>query len=214
MDNALTINEARVIGCLLEKELTTPEQYPLSLNSLTNACNQKSNREPVMALTECEVQAVVDELLTRHLVIEASGSRVTKYKHRFCNTEFGALKLNSQSLAVLIVMLLRGPQMPGELRSRTRRLCEFSDVPAVERALEILIMRDEPLVVKLPREAGRRDCRYGQLFGGEIVMPLEGVASENEEISLRRRVDELEQALQTMRSERDQLQEQVDELLS
>ncbi len=203
-----------MIGCLLEKELTTPEQYPLSLNSLTSACNQKSNREPVMALTESEVQAIVDELLKRHLLIEASGSRVTKYKHRFCNTEFGALKLNSQSLAVLIVMLLRGPQMPGELRSRTRRLCEFSDVQEVERVLETLMARDEPLVVKLPREAGRRECRYGQLFCGEIVMPLEVLASESEEDSLRKRVDELEQALQAMRSERDQLQQQVDELLS
>ncbi len=203
-----------MIGCLLEKELTTPEQYPLSLNSLTCACNQKSNREPVMALTESDVQATVDELVKRHLVIEASGSRVTKYKHRFCNTEFGALKLNPQPLAVLIVMLLRGPQMPGELRSRTRRLCDFSDVQEVEQALEALIMRDEPLVVKLPREAGRRESRYGQLFGGDIIMPPEVIVNENEEASLRRRVGELEQALQSMRSERDQLQQQVDELLN
>ncbi len=214
MDNTLTTNEARVIGCLLEKELTTPDQYPLSLNSLTSACNQKSNREPVMALTEGDVQATVDELVKRHLVIEASGSRVTKYKHRFCNTEFGALKLNPKSLAVLIVMLLRGPQMPGELRSRTGRLCDFSDVREVEQVLDTLITRDEPLVVKLPRETGRRECRYGQLFCGEMVMPLEMAANENETDSLHKRIEELEQALLSMRSERDQLQQQVDELLS
>ncbi len=210
MDIELTINEARVIGCLLEKELTTPEQYPLSLNSLTNACNQKSNRDPVMALTESEVQATVDGLKKRHFLAEASASRVTKYKHRFCNTEFGTLKFDPQSLAVLIVMLLRGPQMPGELRSRTNRLCEFSDVHEVQSVLDALMARDEPLVIKLPREAGRRDCRYGQLFCAEMSVITEAVAAENESDQLRARVAELEKALAELQLEYEQLQQRYE----
>lgn len=209
MDIELTEDEARVIGCLLEKELTTPDQYPLSLNGLMTACNQKSSREPVMSMSESEVQTVVDGLLKCHLMAEASGSRVTKYKHRFCNTEFGALKLNPPSLAVLIVMLLRGPQMPGELRSRTNRLYQFTDVNEVERILEALIARDEPLVVKLPREAGRRDNHYGHLFCGEIVRSAE---TQNDNRSLQARINELETIVAALRDERDQLQQQVNEL--
>ncbi len=210
MDIELTINEARVIGCLLEKELTTPDQYPLSLNGLVNACNQKSNRDPLLALTEGEVQATVDGLLKRHLLAEASASRVTKYKHRFCNTEFGTLRLDPQSLAVLIVMLLRGPQMPGELRSRTNRLCEFSDVHEVQSVLEALMARDEPLVMKLPREAGRRDSRYGQLFCAEMAIAPEIVATANESDLLRARIDQLETALAKLQLEYNELQQRYE----
>ena len=113
----LTQLQARVIGVLLEKEVTTPEQYPLSLNSITTACNQKSNREPVMELTELEVQNTLDELRAKNMIFEQSGSRATRYKHRFCNTEFSDLQLTPQQLAIICVMLLRGPQTPGELLS-------------------------------------------------------------------------------------------------
>ena len=132
-------NEARVIGCLIEKEITTPDQYPLSLNALTNACNQKTNREPVLELSEAVVQQAVDSLMKKYLVSDKSagyGGRVTKYRHRFCNTEFGPLKLSSQELGILCVLLLRGPQTPGELRSRTHRLCEFADAQQVESTLK------------------------------------------------------------------------------
>ncbi len=137
MDVELAPIEARIMACLLEKEITTPEQYPLSLNGLLTACNQKSNREPAMSLTDDELQIVLEGLIARHLVAEASGSRVSKYKHRFCNTEFGTLTFNSQQLGILIVLLLRGPQTPGELRTCTNRnrLCEFLDVHAVEPVL-------------------------------------------------------------------------------
>src|SRR5258707_7814601 len=138
MNIVFTPNEARVVGCLIEKEITTPDQYPLSLNALTNACNQKTNRDPVLELTEGVVQQSVDTLMRKHMVSDKSagyGGRVTKYKHRFCNTEFGSLKFSKQELGILFVMLLRGPQTPGELRSRTNRLCEFADAEEAKARL-------------------------------------------------------------------------------
>lgn len=170
MDSQLSFYEARVIGCLLEKEITTPEQYPLSLNALTNACNQKSSREPVLELSETAVQETVDALVKKRLVSEKSGfgSRVVKYQHRFCNTDFSDLKLSSQELGIICVLLLRGPQTPGELRTRTDRLCKFSDVHDVEAVLQRLMERDGgPLLARLPREAGKRESRYMQLFSEE-----------------------------------------------
>jgi uncharacterized protein len=171
----LTLPQTRVIGALLEKELTTPDQYPLSLNALTNACNQKSNREPVMDLTETEVRAIVDALLKRRLLMEESGfgSRVSKIRHRFCNTEFGALKLSAQQLGIVCVLLLRGAQTPGELRTRTNRLSEFVDVSDVEQCLDAMAARDEPLVRKLPRVPGQRESRYVHLFGESGEAPLQ-----------------------------------------
>ncbi|HWF97901.1 MAG TPA: DUF480 domain-containing protein [Steroidobacteraceae bacterium] len=162
--------EARVIGCMLEKQITTPDQYPLSLNALVSACNQKSNRDPVLSLDEPAVQRTLDALSRRHLVLERSGfgSRVPKYQHLFCNTEFGSLKLSAQELAILCELLLRGPQTPGELRSRAARMASFADVSEVEAALQSLIARESgPLVARLAREPGRRESRYLQLFGGE-----------------------------------------------
>ena len=134
MDICLTPYEVRVIGCLLEKQRTTPEHYPLSLNALTNACNQKSSRDPVLALDEATVRDTIDALMKKRYVIEKSGfgSRVTKYQHRFCNTEFGILAFSEQELGIVCVLLLRGPQTPGELRTRTERLSKFQDINAVE----------------------------------------------------------------------------------
>ena len=164
----LETNEQRVIGCLIEKEITTPDQYPLSLNALTNACNQKSNREPVMSLSEADIQDILYQLKEKHLITLETGfgSRVVKYRHRFCNTEFGELKLSSQELAILCVMFLRGPQTPGELRTRTNRLCEFSDVSVVDSVLNTLANRDDgPFVTILERVPGKRESRYAHLFG-------------------------------------------------
>lgn len=174
MDIRLTATEARVIGCLIEKQHTTPEQYPLSLNALTNACNQKSSRDPVMELDEATVQDTIDALSRKRYVIEKSGfgSRVTKYQHRFCNTEFGALTFSEQELGIVCVLLLRGPQTPGELRTRTERLCKFGDIHAIESTLDHLMQRDDgPFVTKLPREPGKRETRFTHLFGGELEIP-------------------------------------------
>jgi uncharacterized protein len=173
----LTPIEARVIGCLIEKQITTPDQYPLSLNALVNACNQKSNRDPVLELEERIVQHTVDDLGRKHLVVEKSGfgSRVPKYQHRFCNTEYGTLKLDPQELAIVCELLLRGPQTPGELRSRAARMADFSDVSEVEAALTRLSDREDgPFVTRLAREPGRRDSRYAHLFSG----PVEGGGAE------------------------------------
>ena len=166
----LTAHEARVIGCLIEKQIATPDQYPLSLNALTNACNQKSNRHPVLALEEREVQAVVDGLMRRQLVLEKSGfgSRVPKYQHLFCNTQFGSLKFSPQGTAIVCELLLRGPQTPGELRTHAARLAPLHDVSEVETELEELATRpDGPFVARLAREPGRRESRYMHLFSGE-----------------------------------------------
>ena len=166
--------EARVIGCLIEKQITTPDQYPLSLNALVNACNQKSNRDPVISADDAEIQATLDHLIRKHLVIEKSGfgSRVPKYQHRFCNTEFGPLKFTPQELAIVCELLVRGPQTPGELRTRAARMASFSEVGQVETTLESLSGRaDGPFVVRLPRESGRRDSRYAHLFSGAVTIP-------------------------------------------
>ncbi|MCP5471832.1 MAG: YceH family protein [Steroidobacteraceae bacterium] len=168
MNLRFTPLEARVLGCLIEKEITTPDQYPLSLHALLAACNQKSNREPVLSLAERELQAGVETLQRRHLVVEKSGfgSRVPKYQHRLCNTEFGTLHFDPQELAILCELLLRGPQTPGELRSRAARMASFADAAAVEQVLERLASRaDGPFVRRLAREPGRREARYADCFG-------------------------------------------------
>ena len=167
----LTAHEARALGCLIEKQITTPEQYPLSLNALTNACNQKSNRDPVLNLAEAEVQALIDALSRKHLVIERSGfgSRVPKYQQRFCNTEFSALQFTPAERAIVCELMLRGPQTPGELRARAARMAEFSDSVQVEAALEALSTREGgALVQRLARQPGRREARYAHLFSGPI----------------------------------------------
>ncbi|MCK9380515.1 MAG: DUF480 domain-containing protein [Sulfuritalea sp.] len=172
MNIELTLYETRVIGCLIEKEITTPEQYPLSLNALTNACNQRSNRDPVLDLDEVLVQQVVDGLIKKFYVNEQGGfgSRVPKFQHRFCNTNYGTLKFSPQELGIVCELFLRGPQTPGELRSHTARLCRFEDVTEVEAALSQLARREDgPYVVRMAREPGKRESRYAHLFSGEPV---------------------------------------------
>ncbi|MDU4004984.1 YceH family protein [Pluralibacter gergoviae] len=182
MKYQLTAPEARVIGCLLEKQVTTPEQYPLSVNAITLACNQKTNREPVMALGEGEVQDLLDELVKRHYLrtVSGFGNRVTKYEQRFCNSEFGDLKLTAAEVALVTTLLLRGPQTPGELRSRGQRMHEFRDMTEVEAALEHLATREDgPFVARLPREPGKREQRYMHLFSGNVeslITAVEAIA--------------------------------------
>ena len=207
-------NEARVIGCLTEKEIATPDQYPLSLNALTNACNQKTNREPVLNLSEAEVQQAVDSLMKKYMVSDKSagyGGRVTKYKHRFCNTEFGSLKFSKQELGIICVMLLRGPQTPGELRSRTNRLCEFADAEEVETTLRNLMSREDgPFIARLSRAPGARESRYAHLFSGMLESAPEPSPETAEPVatagpSLGQRVAALEELVAQMRTELDTL---------
>ena len=167
MNIRLSAIEARILGVLIEKQITTPDQYPLSLNALINACNQKSNREPLLQLDEPTVKFVVEGLGRRHMVVEKSGfgSRVPKYQQVFCNTEFGSLKFTPQETAIVCELLLRGPQTPGELRSRAPRMAEFPDPGVVESLLEGLANRaGGPIVAQLAREPNRRDSRWAQLF--------------------------------------------------
>lgn len=170
MKYQLTAREARVIGCMLEKQITTPEQYPMSLNGVTTACNQKTNREPVMELSEIDVQQTLDLLVKKHFLrtLSGFGNRVVKYEHRFCNSEFGDLKFSPAEVAVVATLLLRGAQTLGELRTRATRLHEFADVGEVENVLAGLQQRDDgPFVARLAREPGKRESRYSHLFSGE-----------------------------------------------
>jgi uncharacterized protein YceH (UPF0502 family) len=167
----LDLNEARVIGSLMEKSVVTPEQYPLTLNSLTLACNQKSSRDPVMTLDQGTVQHTARQLESKHLVSSEENfkGRVVKYTQRLCNTPFAEMQLTEPEFAVICLLLLRGRQTPGELRARSGRLHEFPDTGAVDETLEGLINRAEgALVARLPRTPGRRDFEYMHLFSGAI----------------------------------------------
>lgn len=218
MNIELTPIEARIIGCLIEKEVTTPDYYPLSLNSLTTACNQKSNREPVMALSDTDVQDGIDGLVARRLVSDESSfnSRTKKYQHRFCNTEFGDLKLSAQEKAIVCCMFLRGAQTPGELRTRTNRLAEFTDVREVEAVLDKMASRESgALVIKLPREAGKRESRYQHLFSGDVdIEALTAALAVPQSASGNARIDSLEQEVQSLRQELSELRELIESLTS
>jgi uncharacterized protein YceH (UPF0502 family) len=163
--------EARVIGCLVEKSIVTPDQYPMTLNALTNACNQKSSRDPVMSLTPGEVQHAIRILEDKHLVRteENFKSRTEKYSQRFCGTRYSDLQFDPAEVAIVCLLLLRGPQTPGELKTRSGRLHSFADNSDVVVALDSLVHREgEPLVVKLPRTPGRKDSEYTHLFCGPV----------------------------------------------
>lgn len=202
--------EARVVGCLLEKQVTTPEQYPLSVNAVMMACNQKTNREPVMNLSEHDVQDVLDELVKRHYLrtVSGFGNRVTKYEQRFCNSEFGDLKLSAAEVAVIATLLLRGAQTPGELRTRAFRMHEFADMQEVEQTLEGLATREDgPYVVRLAREPGKRESRYMHLFSGEVDTATLATEQESTVVSgsLTARVDALEEEVARLKQRLDAL---------
>ena len=207
----LTSHEARIIACLMEKSLFTPDQYPLTLNALTNACNQKSAREPVMTLDKGVVQRTARELRDKHLlnIEENFKNGIEKYKHRFCNTALGELQFDAPQFAIVCLLLLRGAQTPGEIRARSDRLHSFEDNAAVVTAMDSLIERSDPLVVKLPRTPGRKDSEYMHLFSGEVDVEAHlaraAVASTTE-----RTVDnELEQRVTKLEQELEQLREQI-----
>src|ERR1700739_556352 len=163
MQLTLTPIEARVLGALIEKEITTPEYYPLSLNALTNACNQKSNRDPVLHIEESQVRKALNHLEYQSLVrsVSSTDSRVTKFEHRLQD----AFNFYRPEVAVLCELLLRGPQTPGELRTRASRMHAFDDLESVQSALPRLAKREPPLVTLLPRQPGTKEARYAHLLG-------------------------------------------------
>ena len=211
MNIQLTANEARVIGCLMEKSVITPDQYPLSLNALVNACNQKSSREPVVSLDPGVVERAVKDLIAKQLVMtQEFGSRVEKYQQRFCNTHFAEIKFSPAEFAVVCLLLLRGPQTPGEIKAHSGRLHEFVDASEAEAALESLMTRsDGPFVARLPREPRRKDHAYAHLFAGAVESaPKEARAVDSAEApaprlsalaELEARVAKLEQELAALK---------------
>ena len=211
---ALQFSEAqiRVLGCLIEKEITTPEYYPLSLNALLNACNQKSNREPILSLDEVGVRSALRSLSEQALVRSASSdSRVSKYEHRVNEL----YNLHRHEIAVLCVLLLRGPQTPGELRTRAERMYAFEDLEAVLSALNLLMRREPPLVTVLPRQPGTKESRYMHLFAGDEVPDTRpetensasGSASAKHSMDAER-VAQLEVEVDALRRELETLREQ------
>ena len=202
--------EVRVLGALLEKDITTPDYYPLSLNALINACNQKSNRDPVMALDESAVRDALDRLNGKNLAGQATSadSRVPKYAHRLQEV----FNFDRREMAVLCVLLLRGPQTPGELRGRTERMYRFDDLGVVESTLHRLMEREPPLVMKLPRQPGTKESRYAHLLAGEMegwsepaeTQPLAATSIEDEQ-----RIARLETEVHSLRQEVADLRQQL-----
>ena len=215
MELSLTENEVRVLGSLIEKDITTPEYYPLSLNALVNACNQKSNRDPVMQLGEDAVRDALAALQERRMVGPAGGadSRVTKYEHRLQEV----FNFTRPEIAALCVLLLRGPQTPGELRGRTERMHHFEALDDVQSALQKLMQRDPPLVKVLPRQPGTKEARWAHLLDGDVATEAaqtartagdrsssdgERIAQLEEEVAaLRREVGELKDGMERFRKQ-------------
>jgi uncharacterized protein YceH (UPF0502 family) len=211
----LTANEARIIGCLIEKSVVTPDQYPLTLNALTNACNQKSSRDPVMSLRQGEVQHTVRDLESKTLVRvdENFKSRVEKYTQRFCNTRYSDYQFDPPQLAIVCLLLLRGPQTPGELKARSGRLHAFADNAAVVNTLKTLLeWEGNPLVVQLPRTPGRKDAEYMHLFSGPVDVAAhvsQARATMTAGPSGQNSVSELEQRVSKLEAEVAELKEQL-----
>ncbi|HET9400905.1 MAG TPA: YceH family protein [Candidatus Acidoferrales bacterium] len=217
MEFILSHIEVRVLGALLEKQITTPEYYPLSLNALVNACNQKSNREPVMQLDEDAVRSALRSLNDKGLAgpADTTDSRVTKYEHRLAE----AFNFDRREAAVLCVLLLRGPQTPGEIRTRTDRMHYFDDLSAVQSALNLLLRREPPLVAQLSRQPGTKEARFAHLLSGELEIAVSSPSpasvsgeepSSNQPSPPRDRVAELQRAVEELRAEVSELRRQFD----
>jgi len=211
MDFELNAIEARVLGCLIEKDLATPEYYPLTLKALTNACNQKSNREPVMALEETDVVRALEKLRRERLAHQsAEGVRAAKY----CHNAEGRLNLEPEDMAIMAELLLRGPQTVGELRTRCERMSPLGDLEAAEEMLCHLEELDDPLVMRLPRQPGRKEQRFCHLLSGTPELE-ETVASPAEPARLKvqaedDRIAALEQEVVTLRTELDELRSRLE----
>ena len=212
MDATLNAVEARVIGSLMEKQITTPEYYPLTLNALVNACNQISNRDPVVSYDEKTVVRALDSLREKQLawMVTGAGSRVPKYEHRI--TE--ALRLAEQEAAALCVLILRGPQTIGEIKGRATRMYEFKELEEVEMTLQSLMNAEpRPLVVKLPRQPGTKESRYAHLLSGEVQIEEHAVAPRLEAATVEvhaenERIARLESQIETLQQELTELKQQ------
>ena len=212
----LTPIEARVLGSLVEKEVTTPDYYPLSLNALVNACNQKNNRDPVMTLDEDAVRNALSGLQSQRLAGPAGGadSRVTKYEHRLQEV----YNFSRGEIAVLCVLLLRGPQTPGELRGRTERMHRFEDLDQVQAALQRLMQREPPLAAVLPRQPGTKEARYAHLMSGDVEYAApehsptaSPITSGSADSDLRDRIAQLEQTVAELKSRIEELSQELSE---
>ena len=204
--NDLTAIQARVLGCLIEKKETTPDQYPLTLNALKNACNQKTARSPVTSYKEGEIGHTLRELESVGLVREAWGARVAKYEH----TADKAMGIHSKGLALLCPLMLRGPQTLGELRTNAHRLYDFDDLEDVQYMLQRLTDHEPPLVMTLPRQPGQKEARFAHLLCGEPDVPEEGpwASTGGEDSVLAARVDSLEAEVINLRQEIENLKKQ------
>jgi hypothetical protein len=216
MQNVLNETEVRVLGSLVEKQITTPEYYPLTLNALTNACNQKSNRDPVVSFNEPLVTQAIETLREKNLVyvFYGSTSRVPKYKHMMPEV----LHLNQREVALLCVLMLRGAQTVGELKERAGRLAEFTSLGEVEETLSSLSAKDEPLVVKLPRQSGQKEARYIHLLAGDVSADyaIEEVSAENRSVTNRTsagRLLNLENEVGALKGEVAELKRQLEEFI-
>jgi uncharacterized protein YceH (UPF0502 family) len=206
--------ETRVLGALIEKDITTPDYYPLSLNALVNACNQKNNREPVMTLNEDQVRASLESLQQQRLAGPARGadSRVTKYEHRLQEV----FNFTRGEIAIICVLLLRGPQTPGELRGRTERMFRFEELSDVLSTLQRLGQREPALVKQLPRQPGTKEARFAQLFSGDVEGFVPGTEVEAHAVSHEssgrapssERISQLEEEVKALRQEFSDLKEQ------
>jgi uncharacterized protein len=208
----LTSTETRILGCLLEKERTTPEYYPLSLNSLVTACNQTTNRDPIVSYSEKTVEDGLDLLRRKKLamLIHTAGARVAKYRH----TLLDLYNLNHREVAIICVLMLRGPQTPGELRSRTERLCGAMSLPDVEAVLEALSAGTDPLVKVLSARPGKKEKRYVQLLSEQAPEPDEPVADAVrtvESVPQKSRLDLLEAEINAMKAEISSLREDLEQ---
>jgi len=211
MEAKLTEAEVRVLGSLIEKDITTPEYYPLSLNALVNACNQKTNRDPVMQLDEDTVRAALDGLQQQRMAGPARGadSRVTKYEQRLQEV----FNFTRPEIAVLCVLLLRGPQTPGELRGRAERLHRFEALDDVQSALQKLMQREPPLAKVLPRQPGTKESRYAHLFAGDVVeveAPVHVGAAVERNPAEAERIARLEEEMVELRREVGELKDQLE----
>ena len=205
--------EARILGALIEKEIATPDYYPLSMNALLNACNQKSNRDPVTELDEEAVRQALHRLDDKGLAgaVRGSDSRVTKYEHRFSE----AYNFGRREVAILCVLLLRGPQTPGELRGRTERLYTFDELADVQSTLQKLIERDPPLVKDLPRQPGTKESRYLHLFCGDTYIPASAdstPSSRPDTPEANSRLQDLEEQLADLRQQITSLRQRIEAL--
>ena len=217
MANILNEVEVRVLGSLVEKQITTPEYYPLTLNALTNACNQKSNREPVVSFSEPTVTQAIESLREKNLVyvFYGSTSRVPKYKHMMPEV----LQLNQRELATLCVLMLRGPQTTGELKERTGRLADFTALGEVEETLTSLSAReDQPLVVRLARQPGQKEARYAHLLAGDYPADqlIEAAPSEDRSMdsgARASRLGKLEEEVVTLRAEVTELRRRLEDFI-